>query len=139
MLKLVIHVRSVRLLRDNTEHAPLTRRHQRHMPPSIEPTVPDEMDWGHSIEPTVPDEMDWKQWFSKLMDEGDANERLKREDPAAYEAKMRAQLPTSKCCLCAETFKGYGHNAHPVRDDGVACDACNGAIVVPQRIRKWAP
>ena len=52
---------------------------------------------------------------------------------------MRAQLPTSKCCLCGETFKGYGHNAHPVRDDGVACDACNGAIVVPQRIRKWAP
>ena len=29
---------------------------------------------------------------------------------AAYEAKMRAQLPTSKCCLCGEAFKGYGHN-----------------------------
>ena len=46
---------------------------------------------------------------------------------------------TSKCsCLCGETcqtFKGYGHNAHPVRDEGVACDACNGAIVGPQRIR----
>jgi hypothetical protein len=36
-----------------------------------------------------------------------------------------------------ETFKGYGHNARPVRDEGVACDACNGAIVVPQRLRKW--
>ena len=92
-----------------------------------------------SIEPTVPDEMDWKHWFSNLMAEGDANERLKREDPAAYEAKMRAQLPTSKCCLCGEAFKGYGHNAHPVRDEGVACDACNGAIVLPQRVRKWAP
>ena len=30
-----------------------------------------------------------------------------------------------------------GH--HPVRDEGVACDACNGAIVVPERFRKWAP
>ena len=76
--------------------------------------------------------------FSNLMAEGDANERLKREDPAAYEAKMRAQLPTSKCCLCGEAFQGYGHNAHPVRDEGVACDACNGAIVLPQRFRKWA-
>ena len=30
-------------------------------------------------------------------------------------------------------------NAHPVRDEGVACDACKGAIVLPQRFRKWAP
>ena len=41
------------------------------------------------------------------------------------------------------SFKGvtvaFGHNAHPVRDEGVACDACNGAIVLPQRFRKWAP
>jgi len=29
----------------------------------------------------------------------------------------------SKCCLCGESFQGYGHNAHPVRDEGVACDA----------------
>jgi hypothetical protein len=28
--------------------------------------------------------------------EPEANDRLKRDDPAAYEAKMRAQLPTSK-------------------------------------------
>ena len=27
----------------------------------------------------------------------------------------------------------------PVRDEGVACDACKGAIVLPQRFRKWAP
>lgn len=32
----------------------------------------------------------------------------------------RAQLPTSK---------GYSHVAHPVRDDGMARDACSGAIV----------
>ena len=78
-------------------------------------------------------------WQRRLLLEWEANDRLKREDPAAYEAKIRAQLPTSKCCLCGETFQGYGHNAHPVRDEGVACDACNGAIVLPQRFRKWAP
>ena len=83
---------------------------------------------------------DWQvRSFKELMAEREANDRLKRDDPAAYEAKMRAQLPTSKCCLCGETFKGYGHNAHPVRDEGVACDACNAAIVVPQRLIKWAP
>ena len=74
----------------------------------------------------------------EIMAECEANDRLKREDPAAFEAKMRAQLPTSKCCLCGDTFTGYGHNAHSVRDEGVACDACNGAIVLPQRFRKWA-
>ena len=59
---------------------------------------------------------DWqRRLFDEIMTEREANDRLKREDPAAYEAKMRAQLPTSKCCLCGETFKGYGHNAHPVR------------------------
>ena len=76
---------------------------------------------------------------TEIMAEREANDRLRAEDPAAFEAKMRAQLPTSKCCLCGETFKGYGHNAHPVRDEGVACDACNGAIVLPQRFRKWVP
>ena len=63
----------------------------------------------------------------------DKMEELARDQQEAEE------LPTSKCCLCGETFKGYGHNARPVRDEGVACDACNGAIVLPQRFRKWAP
>ena len=88
--------------------------------------------------PCEPEEDAGDDWQRRLLLEWEANDRLKREDPAAFEAKMRAQLPTSKCCLCGETFKGYGHNAHPVRDEGVACDACNGAIVLPQRFRKWA-
>ena len=82
---------------------------------------------------------DWQRsLFDKIMADREANNRLPAEDPAAFEARMRAQLPTSKCCLCGETFTGYGHNAHPVRDEGVACDACNGAIVLPQRFHKWA-
>ena len=92
-------------------------------------------------EDTASHHRNWR--LESLLDtiraECEANERLRTEDPAAFEAKMRAQLPTSKCCLCGETFQGYGHNAHPVRDEGVACDACNGAIVLPQRFRKWAP
>ena len=63
----------------------------------------------------------------------------KREMPSGGGGWAVTSLPTSKCCLCGVTFKGYGHNAHPVRDEGVACDACNGAIVLPQRFRKWAP
>ena len=50
-----------------------------------------------------------------MMAEREVNDRLRAEDPAAFEAKMRAQLPTSKCCLCGETFNGYGHNARPPR------------------------
>ena len=73
----------------------------------------------------------------RLWAECEANDRLRAEDPAAFEAKMRAELPTSKCTLCGESFKGYGHNARPVRDEGVACDECNAAIVVPQRFLKW--
>ena len=83
------HVRQI-ATRDNTErtratrtvaHISTSRRHETHLP--------------------IPDEMDWKHWFSNLMAEGDANERLKREDPAAYEAKMRAQLPTSTSAASA--------------------------------------
>ena len=76
--------------------------------------------------------------LDKILAEQEANERLKQEDPVAYEVKMLAQLPTSRCCLCGDTFKGHGHNAHPVRNAGVACDECNFKIVVPQRILKWA-
>jgi hypothetical protein len=37
------------------------------------------------------------------------------------------------------TFRMASVITVPVRDEGVACDACNGAIVVPERFRKWAP
>ena len=49
----------------------------------------------------------------RLLAECEANDRLRAEDPAAFEAKMRAQLPTSKCTLCGESFKGYGHRRAP--------------------------
>ena len=63
------------------------------------------------------------------------------QPPPAAEATTASQPPDgpSRSWWWRETFKGYGHNAHPVCDEGVACDACNGAIVVPERFRKWAP
>ena len=85
----------------------------------------------------TPCEDEGDDWQHRLLLEWEANDRLKREDPAADET-MLARLPTSKCCLCGESFKGFGHNASPVREEGVACDTCNGGIVLPQRIRKWS-
>ena len=37
------------------------------------------------------------------------------------------------CCICGESFEGYGNNAHPLTR-GVCCDACNNAYVIPHRI-----
>ena len=63
----------------------------------------------------------------RLLAECEANDRLRAEDPAAFEAKMRASLPTSKCTLCGESFKGYGHNASPLGTMRAAACAARGA------------
>ena len=59
------------------------------------------------------------------MAERVANERLKRDDPAAYEAKM--------LCLCGETFKGYDPQRPP------RATRATGTIALPERFREWAP
>jgi hypothetical protein len=83
------------------------------------------------------------------MAEREANDRLRAEEPAAFEAKMREQLPTSKCCLCGEPIKGL----RPQRSTPCATRAWRATratratraervqrvIMVPQRIRKWPP
>ena len=38
-----------------------------------------------------------------------------------------------KCCICGETFNGYGNNAEPV-EKGTCCDCCNMFYVVPARL-----
>ena len=45
----------------------------------------------------------------------------------------RAVFPTISIYY---SFKGFGHNASPVREESVACETCNGAIV--PRFRKWS-
>ena len=66
--------------------------------------------------------------LNALRKEMDENERLKREDPAAFEAKVRAGLPLNWCMMCRVEFRGYGNNARPVLD-GVVCDECNAAVL----------
>lgn len=39
------------------------------------------------------------------------------------------------CVLCDEQIKGYGHNPHPLADEGKCCDSCN-ADVVSERIER---
>lgn len=52
--------------------------------------------------------------------------------------RSAAAVPAKKCCLCGETFRGWGNNPSPVlegREGAAACDDCNAAIVLPQRAR----
>lgn len=39
-------------------------------------------------------------------------------------------LETKTCCICGKTFKGHGHNPHPVEIEGVCCDECNAKVVM---------
>jgi hypothetical protein len=41
-----------------------------------------------------------------------------------------------KCCLCGESFIGYGNNPYPVDKDPEhrCCDVCNVTKVLPARV-----
>lgn len=41
-----------------------------------------------------------------------------------------------KCCICGETFTGWGNNPWPVVEDAEArcCNYCNDAKVIPARL-----
>lgn len=32
------------------------------------------------------------------------------------------------CCICGETYSGYGHNPHPVKHGGECCPECNKQV-----------
>ena len=42
------------------------------------------------------------------------------------------------CCLCGETFKGWGNNPWPLNENEEArcCDSCNGSLVIPARLAR---
>lgn len=42
------------------------------------------------------------------------------------------------CCICGQTFVGYGNNPWPVNDDENAecCNRCNIDIVVSSRLKQ---
>ena len=66
--------------------------------------------------------------------EAEENDRLRREDPAAFAAKIQAtSLPSMHCAMCRVQFNGYGNNAQPILD-GKVCDQCNITVVI-QRMR----
>lgn len=41
---------------------------------------------------------------------------------------------TYQCVICKGTFKGWGNNPFPVREDGRCCDDCNQNVVVKARL-----
>lgn len=46
-------------------------------------------------------------------------------------------MKTQKCCICNQSFKGFGNNPSPIKikkDDGRCCDNCNFTVVMPERI-----
>lgn len=45
---------------------------------------------------------------------------------------------TNICCICGETFTGYGNNPYPVVKDKNArcCDDCNISVVIPARLEE---
>lgn len=52
------------------------------------------------------------------------------------EGEMEYAMCVNTCCLCGETYQGFGNNAEPIMD-GRCCDACNASKVIPERIKEW--
>lgn len=44
--------------------------------------------------------------------------------------RIADSLETHTCCICGKSFKGHGHNPHPVETEGVCCDECNTKVVM---------
>ena len=40
-----------------------------------------------------------------------------------------------KCCICGQTYFGYGNNPWPLKEEGECCDKCNWFRVIPARLR----
>ena len=83
--------------------------------------------------PTARSENAVQDMLAKAFAEAEENDRLRREDPAAFAAKIQASLPWMHCVMCRVQFRGYGNNAQPILD-GKVCDECN-FTVVKQRMR----
>lgn len=49
--------------------------------------------------------------------------------------RIADSLETHTCCICGKSFKGHGHNPHPVEIEGVCCDECNTKVVM-ERIKQ---
>ena len=36
---------------------------------------------------------------------------------------------SEKCCICKKSFKGYGNNPWPLKEEGVCCNECNAKVL----------
>ena len=86
--------------------------------------------------PTARSENAVQDMLAKAFADAEENDRLRREDPAAFAAKIQASLPWRHCAMCRVQFKGYGNNAQPILNGNV-CDECNITVVI-QRMRAAA-
>ena len=50
---------------------------------------------------------------------------------------MSDQDKLKTCSICGGKYRGWGHNAWPVKD-GRCCEACNWTCVIPERLRRTA-
>lgn len=43
-----------------------------------------------------------------------------------------------RCCICGDTFEGFGNNPWPIVYDEKArcCDDCNATVVIPARLER---
>lgn len=56
------------------------------------------------------------------------------DDINAYGVNLTEAKETQVCCICGETFTGYGNNPQPYKEKGRCCDSCNMHFVIPARI-----
>lgn len=87
--------------------------------------------WKHKIEPKL-DTMTYaqilkqyrrdKKWYASL---GTIvrNEDISIKNVSAY-----------TCCICGESFVGYGNNPAPITSKGRCCNKCNSEVVIPARL-----
>ena len=48
--------------------------------------------------------------------------------------KAAKKTPVVRCCLCGAKLEGRGNNPAPLAAEGVCCDECNAAKVLPARM-----
>ena len=64
----------------------------------------------------------------------------KKESKPKAAPVERIEPPTLTCCLCGDTFVGWGNNPYPlsVNPDDRCCDKCNYTKVIPARLARIA-
>lgn len=64
------------------------------------------------------------------------NKKTTKKTAKKNAAKKAAakKTPVVRCCLCGAKVEGHGNNPAPLAAEGVCCDECNAAKVLPARM-----